>query len=82
MLLPASLRWVSSLGFWGLSTAVIYQFTMYCQEVNTFPGGSPILITIILLPIVGALALTFIDEENKQLQKVVALNVSLVTFLI
>ena len=42
MLLPASLRWVTSLGFWGLSTVVIYQFTMYCQEVNTFPGGSPI----------------------------------------
>ena len=82
MLLPASLRWISSIGFWGLSAGVIYQYTMYCQEVNTFPGGSPLLITIILLPALGALAITFISDENKQLQKVVALNVSLITFLL
>ena len=69
MLLPASLRWISSIGFWGLSAGVIYQYTMYCQEVNTFPGGSPLLITIILLPALGALAITFISDENKQLQK-------------
>jgi NADH:ubiquinone oxidoreductase subunit 4 (subunit M) len=62
-----------SLAFWAVSPVFLYNMV--------YSSNSPFLLYLILVPLVGALALFLIPSESIQLIKVVALNVSLFTYI-
>ena len=62
-----------SLAFWAVSPVFLYNMV--------YSPNSPFLLYLILVPLVGALALFLIPSESIQLIKVVALNVSLFTYI-